>query len=215
LFVDNSKLFTDYVVWAKFLLNHLKIPTEHSYVNLQCISQILAYKLPQHYQIIKAYIDEALETLEKPFSDSPYIVEDNPYKDMAQEYLQFLLTTDRASASTLIMQAVKNDVSIKDIYIHIFEPVLKEVGRLWQIHKITVAQEHYCTASTQLIMAQLYPFFFSSSNKHGFSLVAACVNQELHEVGIRMVADILEMDGWMEYLLFGSKCSTTGYYRIC
>lgn len=32
-------------------------------------------------------------------------------------------------------------------------------------------------------------------------MVAACVNNELHEVGIRMIADILESEGWDTYYL--------------
>ncbi|MDD4138379.1 MAG: cobalamin B12-binding domain-containing protein, partial [Methanoregula sp.] len=33
-------------------------------------------------------------------------------------------------------------------------------------------------------------------NRKGRSLVATCVSDELHDVGIRMVADFFEMDGW-------------------
>ena len=67
--------------------------------------------------------------------------------------------------------------------------------RLWQINKITVAQEHYFTATSKLIMSQLYSRIFAS-NKNGLKFIAVCVNEELHEVGIRMVSNILELDGW-------------------
>uniref|UniRef100_A0A7C5Y877 B12-binding domain-containing protein n=1 Tax=Fervidobacterium nodosum TaxID=2424 RepID=A0A7C5Y877_9BACT len=82
----------------------------------------------------------------------------------------------------------------------IFEPALKEVGLLWQMNRITVAQEHYFTAVTQLIMSQLYEYLFTPSKK-GLRFVGACVNEELHEIGIRMVADVLESKGWDTYYL--------------
>jgi methanogenic corrinoid protein MtbC1 len=63
-----------------------------------------------------------------------------------------------------------------------------------------VAQEHYCTAATQLIMSQLYPHIFAGE-RNGRRLVAACVGEELHELGIRMVADFFEMEGWDTYYL--------------
>jgi methanogenic corrinoid protein MtbC1 len=37
--------------------------------------------------------------------------------------------------------------------------------------------------------------------RRGKTLVAACVAEELHEVGIRMVADFFEMDGWDSYYI--------------
>lgn len=70
---------------------------------------------------------------------------------------------------------------VKEIHLHVFQPAQYEVGRLWQMNRITVAQEHYCTAATQLIMSQLYPHIFASV-KNGCTLGATCVGGDLHEV---------------------------------
>ena len=75
-----------------------------------------------------------------------------------------------------------------------------EIGRLWQTNRITVAEEHYCTAATQLIMSQLYPQIFASA-KNGRTLIATCVAGDMHEIGVRMVADFFEMEGWNTYYL--------------
>jgi methanogenic corrinoid protein MtbC1 len=83
---------------------------------------------------------------------------------------------------------------------HVFQPTQREVGRLWQINRVSVAQEHYCTAATQLIMSQLYPHIFGAP-RIDRRLVATCVGGELHEIGIRMVADFFEMEGWDTYYL--------------
>jgi methanogenic corrinoid protein MtbC1 len=82
----------------------------------------------------------------------------------------------------------------------VFQPSQLEIGRLWQINQMSVAQEHYCTAATQMIMSQLYHHIFGTP-KNGRRLVAACVGNELHELGLRMVADFFEMDGWDTYYL--------------
>jgi methanogenic corrinoid protein MtbC1 len=65
---------------------------------------------------------------------------------------------------------------------------------------LSVAQEHYCTAATQLIMSQLYPHIFETE-KNGRTLVATCVAGDLHEIGVRMVADFFEMEGWDTFYL--------------
>ena len=79
------------------------------------------------------------------------------------------------------------------------------------MNQMTIAQEHYCTAVTQLIMSQLYVHIFNTS-KNGRKLVATCVGGELHEIGMRMVADFFEMEGWDTYYL-GSNMPTSGIVK--
>ena len=124
----------------------------------------------------------------------------HPFSGLAREYLETLLSGNRGNASRLILAAADNGMTVKDIYLHVFQPAQYEIGNLWQTNKISVAQEHFCTAATQLIMSQLYPRIFSG-NKSGGTIVATCVSGELHEIGVRMVADFFEMDGWNSYYL--------------
>jgi len=120
--------------------------------------------------------------------------------DISQSYLFLLLRGERNKASQLILDLAKNGTPVKEIYLQVFQPAQYEIGRLWQTNKISVAEEHYCSAATQLIMSQLYPYVFSSE-KIGRTMVATCVSGELHEIGVRMVADFFEMEGWDTYYL--------------
>jgi len=86
----------------------------------------------------------------------------------------------------------------------VFRPAQLEIGRLWHIGSITVAQEHYATAVTQLVMAQLYKYIFEPQRPRLGTLVAACVGGELHDMGLRMITDLLEMDGWRTHFLGAS-----------
>lgn len=120
--------------------------------------------------------------------------------ELSRKYLDALLTLDRQSASKMIHDAVEDGVSIKDIYIHVFEASQHEVGRLWQNNLINVAQEHYCSACTQQIMGELYPYIFHQKPKLG-KILATCVAGEMHEIGIRIIADLFQMEGWDSYYL--------------
>ncbi len=119
---------------------------------------------------------------------------------LALTYLDALRQGDRQRAGRLVMDAVAAGTSVKDIYLGVFQPAQYEVGRLWESNEISVAQEHYCTAATQLIMSQLYPHIFALDRK-GHAMVATCVAGDLHELGVRMVADFFEMDGWDTFYL--------------
>lgn len=118
-----------------------------------------------------------------------------PHAKLARSYLEHLLAGRRNEASELILGAARGGTDVKQIYLHVFQPVQWEIGRLWQTDQISVAKEHFCTAATQLIMSQLYPWVFSGVRDRG-TMVATAVPGELHELGIRMVADFFEMAGW-------------------
>jgi len=130
----------------------------------------------------------------------------NPFASLARAYLEALLEARREEASRLILAAASSGTSVRDLYLQVLQPVQREIGRLWQVNSVTVAQEHYCTAATQLVMGRLSPFLFSVP-RNGKSAVVTCVAGDLHEVGARMVADILEMEGWDAYYLGASTPS--------
>jgi len=111
-----------------------------------------------------------------------------PLSPLAHQYFAALLRGERHVSSRLVLDAVAAGTPVKEIYLHVFQPAQYEIGRLWQTNRISVAQEHYCTAATQLVMSQLYPQVFATT-KNGRTLVATCVAGDLHEIGVRMVAE--------------------------
>lgn len=122
------------------------------------------------------------------------------YASLANDYLAALLNSDRATATRLVMTAVEQGAPVSKIYLEVFQTAQHRLGTLWENNEITVAQEHFATAVTQFIMSQLYPRVFASE-RVGRRLVATCVGGELHEIGMRMVADFFEMEGWDTYYL--------------
>ncbi len=129
------------------------------------------------------------------------------YDVLAAAYLEALLGRDRRRALALLAQDGDADVGIAELYLEVFAPVLREVGRLWEVGEATVGQEHLVTATTQLAMARLYPRTFAAP-RNGRSIVVAAVGGELHELGARMVADLFELDGWDTHFL-GANVPTT------
>ncbi len=116
-----------------------------------------------------------------------------------ESYLKFILEGDKKNSRRVIEEAIKSGVPAIDIYYHVFYPTMVKTGELWQKNKISVAREHMITATTQNIIASLYPLIFKDlaeqENSRGKILIA-CPGEELHELGIRMLADIWELEGW-------------------
>jgi MerR family transcriptional regulator, light-induced transcriptional regulator len=113
----------------------------------------------------------------------------------AARYLDRLLAFDQEGALAEVRRMLDAGTSLRSLYLDGFEPVQHEVGRLWERNLISVAHEHYCTAITQLALAETYPRFIRPS--HGAPrMIVTCVPGELHELGGRMVADFFELEGW-------------------
>lgn len=117
-------------------------------------------------------------------------------EEAARGYLEALLAGDRRGAFAVVDRARAAGLGHREVYLEVFQPALREVGRLWQENRITVADEHLATAITQAAMARLYVDLFTVSRGPGPLLVAACADSERHEVGLRMICDLLELEGW-------------------
>ena len=102
--------------------------------------------------------------------------------------------------STIAKNFLAENPSIKDLYEDVFKEALYEVGRLWEANKITVATEHLATAITEGILNELYGEL-DIPEKSTHKVVLACVDGESHQVGVKMVADVFEMNGWESYFL--------------
>lgn len=198
----SKAMFISYIEWALGMLQARKIPMDDLLNNLQYTIQACNTLLPaEDCEIINEYIQSGIETLQCVNTlPETFITADNPLQIHAKAFLDALLKGDRKIAQQQILQLVHEGVTIASIYENIFQMSQYEVGLLWQTNKITVAHEHYCTAATQLIMASLYPYIFDSEKK-GAKLLACTVSGDLHEIGIRMVSDFFEMDGWDTYYL--------------
>ena len=205
LSMGRPALFTEYATWAAALLEGLHIPREALVSNLAILRDAAVSHLDEAGSLLVAeYIDAAIVKIEGVECDPPPNIDGTgEFDTLAREYLATLLTGARQTASKLILNAVERGVAVQKIYLHVFQRTQYEIGRLWQASEINVAKEHYCTAATQLIMSQLYPYIFAGE-KHGGNYVGACVAEDLHEIGGRMVADFFEMDGWNSFYLGAS-----------
>jgi methanogenic corrinoid protein MtbC1 len=202
LAASDPSLWVDYVAWVKVLFDNLGFHADALETTLKCTAEVLSQRLPEDmWEHVKPYLEAGLSQAQAAPSTVPSFLQTvGPLGDLARQYLEMLLEGERRAASGLILSAVKDGTPIKDIYLYVFQTAQREVGRLWQTNQISVAQEHYCTAATQLIMSQLYPHIFATE-RVGRRMVATCVGGELHEIGVRMVADFFEMEGWDTYYL--------------
>ncbi|MEO6405865.1 MAG: cobalamin-dependent protein [Ferruginibacter sp.] len=200
--LECPEIFAAYILWAKKMLEARRIPVKDMANNLEYMDMACKEILTGDvYETAHIYIQESKINLQDlhPATET-FFNNSNPILEDAKQFLDFLLKGNKTQAQALIATLVKKGVPITSLYTNIFKVTQREVGLLWQNNNITVAHEHYCTAATQSIMATLYPYIFTSEKKER-KMLACSVSGDLHEMGIRMLSDLFEMDGWDTYYM--------------
>jgi methanogenic corrinoid protein MtbC1 len=114
---------------------------------------------------------------------------------LADRYLDALLERNSHHARRVIDESLQAGVAIADVYLHMLQPAMYELGRRWAAGEVNVAYEHYATAVTERLLADLAARM-EVAPMGGRLAVVACTPGEQHCLGARMVSDFLGAEGW-------------------
>ena len=119
---------------------------------------------------------------------------------MYDTYFSALLAGDRSGCTTIVKELISTDIHIQDLYLNLFQRSLYRIGELWEHHLVSVTVEHLATAITERLLTLVEPNVFSGQYRD-HCVIIACVADEYHQLGARMVADLFELHGWRGYFL--------------
>jgi MerR family transcriptional regulator, light-induced transcriptional regulator len=189
--------FVEQVRWTRTALEARGVPPHLLRAKLEALRRVLVEQIPAELAPpAMACIDCALaEFGGEPAGLTQRLMAKTPEERLAAKYLVAILEGDRREASRLILEAADEGRSVSDLYLSVLQPAQEELGRMWLLGEINVAEEHFATATTRLIMAQLHGRE-ACRTAHGKTLVAAAVAGNQHDLGIQMVADMFETAGW-------------------
>lgn len=122
------------------------------------------------------------------------------FSELYQSYLDGLLANDRQQCRTSFERWLDTGTELRSLYEDLVQRSLYAVGELWERGRISVATEHMSTAITESLLNLTYPRLFAQP-RVGKSAVVACVANEYHQIGGKMVADLFELHGWRGYFL--------------
>jgi len=119
----------------------------------------------------------------------------NSLDDSYKMFTELLIKGNKDEARRLVLELYEQHVEIEDIYIKELGRALKEVGLLWEKGIVDVWKEHYISEITLDIMKEL-KFMEKKEDTGGHTIVALTPGAELHNIGLRMITDILELKGY-------------------
>ncbi|HSN70944.1 MAG TPA: cobalamin-dependent protein [Steroidobacteraceae bacterium] len=191
------RLFVDRALWTLRAMEARDIPADQTRLGLEALREALVEELPEQAKPVPlACVDAALEAVKVPPPPEPAGLDpDRPTDRLALGYLQRVLEGDVIGAIDRLAESIRNGLSVESAYIDVLMAAQREVGRMWHLDQITIGEEHLVTTTTHRAMAVLASQTPRRPSR-GRTAVAAAVAGNPHEIGIRAIAHLFEIDGW-------------------
>lgn len=112
-----------------------------------------------------------------------------------EEYVDHLLAGDDDICLAEAKERAGDLDGLHSLYVEVIQPSQYRVGELWESGRISVASEHLATATNSFVASTCYAPL-ARATTGGPKALVACTPEEMHELGARLFADLLECDGW-------------------
>lgn len=119
---------------------------------------------------------------------------------LADEFVRNAVAGNLVAAGALIERADGVGLSLSRIFGDVLTPALIEVGERWAAGDVPVAREKEVSELARELIVELTRRHEVPEPK-GPVIVAACVEGERHELGLRMIAGLLRQRGYRVYFL--------------
>jgi len=135
------------------------------------------------------------------------------FERLCARYVEAQLAGDRREALRIVLDdGLARGASVQDLQARVIQAAQREIGRLWQVNRISIAQEHMATAISHVVLSRLFDEA-RSDPRLGRKIVVACVAGEYHEFPARIVADFLDLGGF-EVRYLGANVPTDDLLRM-
>mgnify|MGYP000042657258 CR=1 FL=1 len=197
-------VFTSRLRWCAVAFSAREVPIADLAAAFEAFKHALDRHVPKEdAPLLLPYFDAAETFLRAPNLDKVPEAAAGRLSGLAMAFLVAILEGDRARASGMIMDAVSGgSLPAKSVYTEIVVPVMREVGRLWHLGEMSIAEEHFASATVITVLGRLQAFM-PAKPPNGKTLLSASVEGNSHDIGIQILSDVFESEGWRTIYLGG------------
>ena len=191
-------MFVSRVTWSRAAMVARKVEPGDLEASLTSLrAGVQPYLTGDAQQAAVECIDTAIATIGGPTTEMETSLLDAGLmpERVALRYIQAVIAGNAIPGMAIVLDAVDDGLSVPDAILKVLLPAQREVGRLWHMNEISVAEEHMVTMTTQRLMAVLASRARRAPDR-GRTAIAAAVAGNIHEIGIRAIAYLLEFAGW-------------------
>ncbi len=190
-------LFDHQVGWLKSSFQAQGMPLEALRGSLVALRDEVAEELPsQASRQLLSICEDGIKTLDAAPAELPnHITHASPHARAARDYLLAVLEGRRDDALRLALSLVDGGTPVADVHRHVLSASQVEIGRMWQRGELSVAEEHVASRTTEQVLALLDARLPREARLKKRVLVTSA-NGDLHDIGLKMVAQQLELAGF-------------------
>lgn len=123
-----------------------------------------------------------------------------PPEEISSRFLELALAGRIYEAAAVVLNADEAGLPLLTMFQDVLTPALIELGEGWANGTVTVGQEHEVSELCRDLIADLTARHVGQVSGD-FSVLAACVEGEQHELGLRMVFGLLRQRGVLVHFL--------------
>ena len=139
---------------------------------------------------VKAFLSDQRDEVPTPIAPSTSL-------DAEQVEVRALaLAADVDGLVSFIANQRLKGVSLAETFDRIFAPAMADIGESWARGRLSAAQEHIASAAICDMLARIRPLVERSSRSDKGRALCACLGDERHDIGVRMVSLVLVAEGY-------------------
>lgn len=195
--VDRPVLLEHSVGWYKVAFHHRGVAAEYLPASLQAIDRALAAELPPDAAArCRRHLAQALAHCQRAPAELPSeLSRALPLGEQAMRFLLAILERRAEDAVQLVRTLLAQGTTVEAIHDHVLTPVQREVGRMWLMGEIPIADEHYGSNVVDRVLWLLHERV-PQPPADAPVVLALGVGGNLHSIGLRLVAQRLQLGGF-------------------
>lgn len=192
---DKPELFRNKIQWERKAFQSRNVDDQSIAVVLACLIEVINEELAEpSCELPATILANSQQEFEQSVHESPAMEANDPVSNLAAKYLLGILEGDTHDAIRLVVDSYKNGMNLEDVYVALVR-AQSEVGRMWHVAEVMIAEEHLVTHTTHRAMSVLN-FIADRAEPNGKTIVSSSVEGNYHDLGIRAVTDFFEFNGW-------------------
>ncbi len=191
-------LFTARLAWSRAAMQARGLTSTDLDISMAVLRAALADSLETGArERALEFVDAALDAISKGAAShlDPFLDAGVPNERLALQYVQTVVTGNVTAGMQVVVDAVRHGTSVQDAFLRVLLPAQREVGRLWHLNELSVSEEHLVSYTTQRLMVTLTDMAAKRPD-NGLTAVCGAVAGNVHDIGIRAIAYLMEIDGW-------------------
>lgn len=194
--VEEPQRYAQRVAWSRDAFAARDVESDVPRAAIQALAGVLQDSLPDEaWLLLPDYFQLAEGELDKaPVATPSELVGDSEAVQLARSYVESILNGDEAKAVRAVLEVVQQEeMSPEDVLELVVAPAQREIGRLWHMGKIGVADEHFATMVTRKLLVRLTPVEQVYDDR---TVVVSAVAGDAHDIGVQLVAAFFQLAGW-------------------